>query len=108
MKKAKTYEVQTYSELESWPNLWKVPFEKDLDSLIEIAGKFSGSSSNLKNNKFVNFLIKQIDETPKLFTSLSKDKDIRHKLTQLFGIFLHSGDMINIKTMLKPPPSSIN
>lgn len=103
MKKPKIYKEQSYTELESWPNLWKGPFESDLDVLIDIAGKFDVNSSNVKNNQLVNLLVKDIDGDSNLFPSLSKDQNIRHKITKLFSIFLHSGDMLNIKTMLKPP-----
>lgn len=48
-------------------------------------------------------MVKDIDGDSNLFPSLSKDQNIRHKITKLFSIFLHSGDMLNIKTMLKPP-----
>ena len=103
MKKPKIYKEQSYTELESWPNLWKGPFESDLDVLIDIAGKFDVNASNTKNNQLVNLLVKDIDGDSNLFPSLSKDQNIRHKITKLFSIFLHSGDMLNIKTMLKPP-----
>jgi len=78
-------------------------FEKELDSLLNKARRFSSSCSNPDQNNYLKFLVLPIKDTSLFFRVLSKDQTIRDKVTELFSQFLNNGDMLNLEFLLKSP-----